>query len=259
MPAGTVHATRARQLNIFRDWINVSGPKGDSAQAKSPHLRERVLMLPLKALPLRVAKFDLVLKARPLQAVHAKHIMMTRMVLFNCDTCREHFPAFHPAYEPPADLKLELLKRGVGGVAACNIEVAKWNELPPFDPPEEDLLVAEQHSGECRRCDVELQAERQRQGLGPDDAVVPKFSERNHMDPVWMFPHEELAALFESATLTESMFVALEHMQVCFVTARRTGLTKVRKNVISFAQDTPAFAQRVGLMCRYEVGDRVDA
>ena len=55
------------------------------------------------------------------------------------------------------------------------------------------------------------------------------------------------------------MFVALEHMQVCFVTARRTGLTKVRKNVISFAQGTPAFAQRVGLMGRYEIGDRVNS
>ena len=225
----------------------------------SPHLRESVVVLPLKALLLRVAKFDLVLEQVPLHAVHAKQTMLTRMVLFTCDTCGERFPAFHPAYEPPQDLKLELLKRGPCGVAACNIEVAEWNELPAFDPPEVDLLVAEQHSGECRRCDMDVQTERLRQGLGADDAVVAKFSERNHMDPVWMFPREELATLFESATLTESMFVALGHMQVCFVTARRTGLTKVRKNVISFAQDTPAFAQRVGLMCRYEVGDRVNS
>ena len=70
-----------------------------------------------------------------------------------------------------------------------------------------------------------------------------------------MLPRDELAAFFESATLTESMLVAPEHVQVCFVTARRIGLTKVRKNVISVGQDTPAFAQRVGLMCRYEVGD----
>ena len=79
------------------------------------------------------------------------------------------------------------------------------------------------------------------------------------MDPVWNFPHEELARLFQSASLTESMFIALEHMQVNFVTAsKRTRLNKFRKNVISFAQDTPAFAQRVGLMCRYEVGGRVN-
>ena len=79
------------------------------------------------------------------------------------------------------------------------------------------------------------------------------------MDPVWKFPRDELASLFQAATLTESMFVALKHMQVNFVTAsKRTRLNKFRKNVISFAQDTPAFAQRVGLMCRYEPGDRVN-
>ena len=152
-----------------------------------------------------------------------------------------------------------LLKRGLDGVALCNIEVSQWDELPPLDASEKDLLVAEQHSGECRRCEVELQKERARQGVSEDSSVVAKFSERNHMDPVWMFPHEELAALFQAATLTESMFVALEHMQVSFVTASKTRLTKFRKNVISFAQDTPAFAQRVGLMCRYDVGDRVNS
>ena len=45
---------------------------------------------------------------------------------------------------------------------------------------------------------------------------------------------------------------------MCFVTAQRTRLTKFRKNVISFAQDTPEFAQRVGLLCRYGPGDRVN-
>ena len=55
------------------------------------------------------------------------------------------------------------------------------------------------------------------------------------------------------------MFVALEHMQVNFVTASRTTrLMKFRKNVISFTQDTPAFAHRVGLLCRYDPGDWVN-
>ena len=53
--------------------------------------------------------------------------------------------------------------------------------------------------------------------------------------------------------------MALEHMQAAFVTAQKTRLTKFRKHVISFAQDMLAFAQRVGLMCRYEVGDRVNS
>ena len=60
-------------------------------------------------------------------------------------------------------------------------------------------------------------------------------------------------------SLAVSMLVALGHMQVSFATAQRTRLTKFRRNVISFAQETPAFAQRVGLMCRYEVGDRVNS
>ena len=80
------------------------------------------------------------------------------------------------------------------------------------------------------------------------------------MDPVCMFPHDELAALFQAAALTDSCLIALEHMQVTFVTAsKRTRLSKFRKNVISFAQDVPAFAQRVGLMCRFELGDRVNS
>ena len=79
---------------------------------------------------------------------------------------------------------------------------------------------------------MDVQTERLRQGIGVDDAVVAKFSERNHVDPVWMFPQEELAVLLESATLTESMFVALEHMQVSIVTVQKTRLTKFRKNVI---------------------------
>ena len=76
-------------------------------------------------------------------------------------------------------MKLELLKRGPCGVAACNIEVAKWNGLPPFDPTDADLLVAAQHSGECRRCDQYVQTERLRQGLGADDAVVANFIDPN--------------------------------------------------------------------------------
>ena len=78
----------------------------------------------------------------------------------------------------------------------CNIGVAEWDELPPLKPPEAELVVAEEHSGLCRRCAVELQEERQRQDLGPGDAALAKFGGRNQMDPVWNFPHKELASLF---------------------------------------------------------------
>ena len=201
------HSTRSSRPDTYRDWIEVSEAKRKQV-VKSKHLRERVVMLPLKALPLRVAKFDLVLRGGLLQAVRAKHAMLTRKVLFTCNTCRERFPAFHPAYEPPEDYKLDRLKRGADGVAACNVEVAEWDELPPLEAPEEDLLVAEEHSGCCWRCHVDVQEERGRHGVDTESVVVAKFGGRNHIDPVWRFPRGGLAALFQAASLAEPMFVA---------------------------------------------------
>ena len=105
------------------------------------------MLLPFKALPLRVAKFDVTLRERPLLAVRAKHTMLTRMVLFTCNTCKNRFPAFHPAFEPPPEVKLDLLRPGVDGVAPCNIAVAEWDELP--STPDESRLMAELCSGQC--------------------------------------------------------------------------------------------------------------
>ena len=69
-----------------------------------------------------------------------------------------------------------------------------------------------------------------------------------------------LKSLFDNATLVESMLVALEHMQVSFVTlAWSTGLRKFRRNTISFPQDIAAFARRHGMMRRYQVGSRVNS
>ena len=59
--------------------------------------------------------------------------------------------------------------------------------------------------------------------------------------------------------MVESMLVALEHMQVNFVTVSRTGLRKFRKNTISFPQHFASFAQRHGLMKRYAPPDRVNS
>ena len=57
----------------------------------------------------------------------------------------------------------------------------------------------------------------------------------------------------------ESMLVALEHMQVNFVTVSTTGLRKFRRNTLSFPQDIMTFAQRLDLMKNYRVGDRVNS
>ena len=79
------------------------------------------------------------------------------------------------------------------------------------------------------------------------------------MDPVFRFPHEELRDLFDQASVIEAMLLALDHMQVSFVTIGRTGLHKFRRNVISFPQDLPTFAMRAGLLQRYQKDDRVNS
>ena len=67
--------------------------------------------------------------------------------------------------------------------------------------------------------------------------------------------------MFASATVTESMLIALEHMQVSFVTVAKTGLERFKKNTISFPQDTVRFAVRMEMLGpeEYRVGDRVNS
>ena len=68
-----------------------------------------------------------------LRAVQAMHAILTNMVLFSCNDCKERFPAFHPAYMPPAAIakEMEVLRPQRDGLAACSTEVAKWDEFPP--------------------------------------------------------------------------------------------------------------------------------
>ena len=109
-------------------------------------------LVPIKKAPLRVAKFFVRLRETSLRAAHAVHTMLTRMVLFECDCCRERFPAFHPAFAPPPEdaSKMELMKVGKGGAAVRNIEVARWEELPvPPRATEERLLVVQRCSDLC--------------------------------------------------------------------------------------------------------------
>ena len=55
----------------------------------------------LKALPRRVAKYEVALRESSLRAVQAMHTILWRMVRFDCNDCNERFPTFHPAYVPP--------------------------------------------------------------------------------------------------------------------------------------------------------------
>ena len=79
------------------------------------------------------------------------------------------------------------------------------------------------------------------------------------MDPCWRFPCEEVGEFFEQAAVTESMLVALEHMQVNWVTVGKSRLDKFFKNVISFPQESARFLARMGALRSYRVGDRVNS
>ena len=55
------------------------------------------------------------------------------------------------------------------------------------------------------------------------------------------------------------MLVALEHMQVHWVTVGKSRLDKFFKNVISFPQESASFLARMGALSSYRVGDRVNS
>ena len=165
-----------------------------------------VVVVPLKLAARRFAKFDVKLRLASLRAVHAMHTILTRMVLFECRFCRERFPAFHPAFEPPEQVgsQMEILRRRACGLAGCNIEVARWDDVPPAPgAAEEELLVASWHTGMCRACWVDI--EKQKNDPEGDGSVVPKLSYLNYMDPLFRFPREDLQDLFDSMTVVEEM------------------------------------------------------
>jgi hypothetical protein len=182
-----------------------------------------------------------------------------RMVLFRCKWCNERFQTFHPGFRPPEHLDLELLRKTSGDAPLCSIEVARWDRLPkkPSEETEEDLLIAQMYEGVCLVCQVDID----QQIKEGKTKIVPKRSYLNLMDPCWKFPHEELGELFAWATLTEAMFVALEHMQVTLCQVMKTGLQKFKRNTISFPQDLAGFLARSGMLRieEYRPGDRVNS
>ena len=76
------------------------------------------MLLALKTVPLRVAKYDVQLRDASVRAVQAAQAILTRMVKFTCHECQERFPAFHPAFEPPDQLAGEMLLLRRGGRTA---------------------------------------------------------------------------------------------------------------------------------------------
>jgi len=229
--------------------------------APNAPLRHELVVVPLKDISPCVAKYDVRLRENALWATHAQQTTLSRLVLFECKVCSESFQTFHPAYDPSDLAPLHLLKRGAAGVAPCNIEVHMWDEVPALEVPEQNLLVAERASGTCRRCQVDMDEQRDALPEGAEEtAIVPKRSHLNLMDPCHGLPRRhDLLELFRQATEIEAMLVALEHMQVSYVTCSRTRLNKFRRNTISFPQDLAGFLARTGLSGKYRVGDRVNS
>ena len=194
--------------------------------------------------------------------MYATRTILERLVLFDCTVCREVFPTFHPAYDPSQCVDLHLLRRGAHNVAALNLEVAKWDSVPPFEASAEELLVADMYEGTCWACHVDMKSQMEALG-GNTQSIVPKRSHLNGMNPMHGFPGggvgQDLRELFSKATVLEAMLVALEHMMVNYVSAKRTHLPKFIKNVISFPQDFPGFAARLGLLRQYQAGDWVNS
>ncbi len=124
------------------------------------------------------------------------------------------------------------------------------------------MTPASCHWGVCRACAVDIRTEKARAGDGGGDiaSVIPKRSFLNSMDPMYRFPRVDwLRELFRSLSLAEALLLALEHMQISYVTIASTGLAAFTRNVISFPQSFPEFAKRVGLLAGFRVGDRVNA
>ena len=121
-----------------------------------PGMLPELLVIPYDRVVTRVAKYDVVLRETQLRAVQAQQTILTRMVRFVCNHCRERFPAFHPAYEPPPHLNMQLLGGGrKGSLARCNILVASWDTPPEFPRSGRDgdgNDIAATHTGVCLAC-----------------------------------------------------------------------------------------------------------
>ena len=166
--------------------------------------------------------------------------------------------SLQPNVPPPSIAKeMEILKRSSDGVSACSVEVFLWDQLPALEPSD-GLAVC--HTGVCLRCQRDMDQQLRDQGGDEDRGeIISLRSAENHMDPCFRFPQEDFGELFAGATLVEAMLVALDHMQVNYVTICSTGLRKFRRNTLSFPQDIVGFAQRHQLTKGYRVNDRVNS
>ena len=245
---------------IIKRPISTHDKRHSGHDLRAGGLAEKYRIVPLKMMTQRVLKFAVRLREQPLRASEAMHKILSMQVVFDCNVCNERFVAFHPAYEPPEEVahRLEILRGGKSGLAFCNVKVSSWHVMLPTFEHHED--VAAHHYGVCACCQIDMNSQGvDQEGVPGDKNIIPKRSVENHMDPCFRFPYDDLQELFDGATMIEGMLVALEHMQIYFVSCTRTGLQKFHRNVISFPQDLSAFVSQHGLGRGYRVTDRVNS
>ena len=107
-------------------------------------------------------------------------------------------------YEPPHDVttEIEVLRRGRSGLASCSVEVSSWqHEIPSLEISDD---LAPQHTGVCKCCQNDMDAQAvQQEGIEGDARDVAKRSEVNHMDPCFQFLYDDLQELFDGANMVE--------------------------------------------------------
>ena len=166
-------------------------------------------------LPIRTAKNHATFRHSMLEHMLQVQRILSNMVLFKCNRCKSRPPTFHPKHQPW--FTLDATKH-------CSIEVATWDTQPPAT----NRTMATFHTGMCQVCSKNLRRADEEEDLkdictfGPENNWDPL----NNIDDV-RFPFgrdigeldrgallKELRYCHDNATVTESMFVALEHMQV---------------------------------------------
>ena len=123
--------------------------------------------------------------------------------------------------------------------------------------------MATLHTGMCQRCATDLKE------VEDDDFLsgIAKYSPVNHMDPLFgLTGHPRLFKkwlyLLNTMTITESMLVALAHMQVsyCYFRGRRqsAGMPFFHKNIICFPQELAQLRELLNFFINLKIKDTVN-
>ena len=114
------------------------------SDAELAAIPERASICGTDHVPVRTAKLHITFREKLLRRMLEGQKVLSNMVLFQCTTCNERFPTWHPDHKP--DFELECLKE-------CDIEVYHWNDAPGAELTRHATL----HRGCCARCHKSLE------------------------------------------------------------------------------------------------------